>query len=193
MGVLRGSGSRIGGGRGSGLGVWNDPEGNERSKAQALQYASGLETDRDRGDYLDPNAGKVRLEEIWERWIKSRTIDPASEIQYESKWDRSLADRPHGHVRAVDSPKRLPGPERLCRAGNRRRAHQAQSRTVQNRQEAGQALLEGHCMVRCSSRTNHRGSPRAAKARSHHLGRPPASDRARSLGSRSKTSTLKRR
>ncbi|GAA1712268.1 hypothetical protein GCM10009745_70510 [Kribbella yunnanensis] len=28
----------------------------------------------------------MRLEEIWERWIRSRTIDPASEIQYESKW-----------------------------------------------------------------------------------------------------------
>ncbi|WP_157997270.1 tyrosine-type recombinase/integrase [Kribbella rubisoli] len=45
-----------------------------------------METDRDRGDYLDPNAGTVRLAEIWPRWIGSRTIDPASEIQYESKW-----------------------------------------------------------------------------------------------------------
>ncbi|WP_134103378.1 tyrosine-type recombinase/integrase [Kribbella pratensis] len=45
-----------------------------------------METDRDRGDYLDPNAGKVRLEEIWPRWMKSRTVDPASEILYESKW-----------------------------------------------------------------------------------------------------------
>ncbi|GAA1582145.1 hypothetical protein GCM10009789_39860 [Kribbella sancticallisti] len=73
------------------LGVWTDPNGDERSKAfdtktEALRYATGKETDRDRGDYLDPNAGKVRLEEIWPRWLKSRTIDPASEIQYESKW-----------------------------------------------------------------------------------------------------------
>ncbi|MEV6283469.1 site-specific integrase [Kribbella sp. NPDC051770] len=73
------------------LGVWTDPNGQERSKAfdtktDAMRYASGKETDRDRGDYLDPNAGKVRLEEVWARWIKARKIDPASEIQYESKW-----------------------------------------------------------------------------------------------------------
>lgn len=73
------------------LGVWTDPRGKERSRAfetkvQALRYANGMETDRDRGDYLDPDAGKVRLEEIWLRWIGSRTIDPASAIQYESKW-----------------------------------------------------------------------------------------------------------
>ncbi|GAA1567922.1 hypothetical protein [Kribbella karoonensis] len=48
--------------------------------------ATGMETDRNRGDYLDPNAGKVRLAEIWPRWIASREIDPASAIQYESKW-----------------------------------------------------------------------------------------------------------
>jgi integrase len=73
------------------LGIWLDPRGDEKSKAfdtktRALQYATGMETDRDRGDYLDPNAGKVRLEEIWPRWVRSRTIDPASEILYESKW-----------------------------------------------------------------------------------------------------------
>ena len=56
------------------------------TKARAIQYATGMEADRDRGDYLDPNAGKVRLDEIWPRWIGSRTVDPASEIQYESKW-----------------------------------------------------------------------------------------------------------
>ncbi|MDX3002044.1 site-specific integrase [Kribbella solani] len=73
------------------LGVWTDPQGKERSRAfetktAALRYANAMETDRNRGDYLDPNAGKVRLDEIWPRWMGSRTIDPASEIQYESKW-----------------------------------------------------------------------------------------------------------
>ncbi|WP_329001099.1 site-specific integrase [Kribbella sp. NBC_00709] len=78
------------------LGVWTDPQGQEKSrafetKARALQYANGMETDRDRGDYLDPNAGKVRLEEIWPRWMGSRTVDPATEIQYESKWRLHVA------------------------------------------------------------------------------------------------------
>ncbi|MGW6197024.1 tyrosine-type recombinase/integrase [Kribbella sp. NPDC055110] len=73
------------------LAVWTDPQGKERSrafetKAQALRHANGMETDRDRGDYLDPNAGKVRLDEIWPRWMASRKVDPASTIQYESKW-----------------------------------------------------------------------------------------------------------
>lgn len=73
------------------LGVWIDPHGKERSKAfdtkvQALRHATAMETDRDRGGYVDPSAGKVRLQEIGERWLESRTVDPASQIQYESKW-----------------------------------------------------------------------------------------------------------
>ncbi|MEV6273420.1 tyrosine-type recombinase/integrase [Kribbella sp. NPDC051936] len=73
------------------LGVWSDPHGSERSKAfdtkvQALRHATSMETDRDRGDYLDPNAGKVRLDDVGERWLGSRTVDPSSEMQYESKW-----------------------------------------------------------------------------------------------------------
>lgn len=73
------------------LGVWTDPHGKERSKAfdtkvQATRYATAMETDRDRGDYVDPHAGKVRVDDVGERWLGSRTVDPASEIQYESKW-----------------------------------------------------------------------------------------------------------
>jgi hypothetical protein len=56
------------------------------TKAQAIRYASSMETDRDRGDYLDPNAGKTKLDDIGPRWLASRPVDPASEIQYESKW-----------------------------------------------------------------------------------------------------------
>ena len=45
------------------LGVWLDPQGVERSKAfetkaQAIRYASSMETDRDRGDYLDPTPAR---------------------------------------------------------------------------------------------------------------------------------------
>jgi integrase len=45
-----------------------------------------METDSERGEYVDPRAGKVRLEEIGKDWLKSRSVDPASQIQYESKW-----------------------------------------------------------------------------------------------------------
>ncbi|MFK4088775.1 tyrosine-type recombinase/integrase [Kribbella sp. NPDC020789] len=45
-----------------------------------------METDRERGDYVDPRAAKVRLEEVGKDWLKSRSVDPASEIHYEGKW-----------------------------------------------------------------------------------------------------------
>jgi hypothetical protein len=43
-----------------------------------------METDRERGEYIDPEAGKVRFEEVAERWLASRVVDPASAIRYES-------------------------------------------------------------------------------------------------------------
>jgi integrase len=45
-----------------------------------------METDLSRGDYIDPTAGRVRFDEIGRRWLSSRLVDPASAIQYESKW-----------------------------------------------------------------------------------------------------------
>ncbi|MEU4183924.1 phage integrase central domain-containing protein, partial [Micrococcus luteus] len=45
-----------------------------------------METDRERGDYLDPNAGKVRLDELGPRWLGSRSVDPATMVTYEGKW-----------------------------------------------------------------------------------------------------------
>jgi hypothetical protein len=37
-----------------------------------------METDRERGDYIDPQAGKVRFEEVAKRWLSSRIVDPAT-------------------------------------------------------------------------------------------------------------------
>src|SRR3954453_11428003 len=73
------------------LAVWQDPTGREvtrayRSKTEATRYGSPMETDTERGEYVDPRAGEVRLEEIGKYWLKSRSVDPSSEIQYESKW-----------------------------------------------------------------------------------------------------------
>jgi integrase len=68
---------------------WLDPEGNERTqvfsnKVAAERHRAAMETDRARGEYIDPNAGKVRFEVVAERWLKSRVVDPASAIRYES-------------------------------------------------------------------------------------------------------------
>jgi integrase len=71
------------------LAAWIDPEGRERSKAfgtktAAERHGAAMETDRERGEYIDPNAGKVRFEEVAARWLASRVVDPATAIRYES-------------------------------------------------------------------------------------------------------------
>ena len=68
---------------------WLDPEGNERTKVfstkvAAERHGAAMETDGARGEYIDPNAGRVRFEVVAERWLKSRVVDPASAIRYES-------------------------------------------------------------------------------------------------------------
>lgn len=71
------------------LAVWTDPDGDEKSKAfkrkqDADQHGASMETDRNRGDYLDPDAGKVLFNDLAKRWFKSLMVDPATEIHYES-------------------------------------------------------------------------------------------------------------
>ena len=69
------------------LAVWADPNGREKSRAftkkgDADRHAAAMETDRVRGDYMDPNAGKVLFGELADRWFRSLVVDPASEIHY---------------------------------------------------------------------------------------------------------------
>lgn len=71
------------------LAGWVDPEGRERTKAfstkgPAERHAKAMETDRERGEYIDPEAGKVRFGVVAERWLASRVVDPATAIRYES-------------------------------------------------------------------------------------------------------------
>jgi len=78
------------------LAVWLDPRGDERSKAcatktEAVRYGAAMETDRDRGDYLDPHSGKIRLDELGPRWLKSRSVDPSTYLIYETKWRLHVA------------------------------------------------------------------------------------------------------
>lgn len=70
------------------LAVWVDPDGNERStaydrKADAERKIATMGADIARGDYIDPNAGKVLFGEVAERWLASRIVDPATKIRYE--------------------------------------------------------------------------------------------------------------
>ncbi|MFC0627421.1 tyrosine-type recombinase/integrase [Kribbella deserti] len=83
------------------LAAWLDPEGNEKTKAfasktEASRYAAAMETDRSRGDYLDPSLGKVKLGEFIDSWLASRMTDPSSKIRYESLARLHVAP-PFGH------------------------------------------------------------------------------------------------
>ena len=45
-----------------------------------------METDRERGEYIDPKAGRELLRGVGQRWLASRVTDPATQIRYESLW-----------------------------------------------------------------------------------------------------------
>jgi integrase len=57
------------------LAVWIDPAGRERSqafskKAEAEQYASGMEIDVARGGYIDPKKARITVEEWCATWLE---------------------------------------------------------------------------------------------------------------------------
>lgn len=73
------------------LAVWEEPNGRERSaaferKVDAEKKASAMEVDRDRGDYIDPRAGKILFSEAAERWLNSRIVDPSTMLRYEAAY-----------------------------------------------------------------------------------------------------------
>lgn len=73
------------------LAVWTDPEGQERSQAFTTQAAAdkkwrAMETDRERGEYYDPKAGKVTFADLGRRWLNSRIVDPATHTRYEGAY-----------------------------------------------------------------------------------------------------------
>jgi integrase len=71
------------------LSVWHDEDGQERAKAFSTKDAAdkhwqAMETDRERGEYIDPKAGRELLRGTGKRWLASRVVDPATQIRYES-------------------------------------------------------------------------------------------------------------
>lgn len=73
------------------LACWTDPDGTQTSRAFKTQVAAdkhwqGMETDKERGDYHDPNAGKVLFSDVGKRWLASRVVDPATILRYETAY-----------------------------------------------------------------------------------------------------------
>jgi integrase len=73
------------------LACWIDPDGKERARAFTIQAAAdkhwrAMETDKERGDYRDPDAGKILFTDIGQRWLTSRVVDPSTAIRYETAY-----------------------------------------------------------------------------------------------------------
>lgn len=74
---------------------YRDPQGTDRSqsfvrKVDARAFANSVETDMRRGQYLDPEAGKVRFAEFAGRWAASLTVD--------AKTAEGIASRLRAHL-----------------------------------------------------------------------------------------------
>lgn len=70
------------------LAVWI-VDGKEKSrsfttKVLAQEYASKMASDVARGDYLDPDAGRVLIGTLWVKWMDLREITPGTRRRYES-------------------------------------------------------------------------------------------------------------
>lgn len=55
-------------------------------KRTVVDWATGLEQQIRRGDFVDPNAGKVTLGEWWTRWTATRVVEKATSDKRESLW-----------------------------------------------------------------------------------------------------------
>jgi integrase len=70
---------------------WRDPDTGAqtskacRTKAEADQYVAGIATSIGKGDYIDPNAGRVTLRTYAEQWLASQTFDPTTRESVETR------------------------------------------------------------------------------------------------------------
>ena len=89
------------------LACWTDPDGRERSQvfkiqAEADRHWRAMETDKARGEYHSPDAGKTLLSEFGRRWLASRVVDPSSLLRYETAYRLHVCPVfGHRQVRAI--------------------------------------------------------------------------------------------
>jgi integrase len=91
-----------------------DPDGRQRSrtfarKVEAERFLATVETDKLRGAYIDPDAGRVTLREYGDEWLAGRTFDESTREVVRSRLrvhvyphmgDRELAAIRPSHVQA---------------------------------------------------------------------------------------------
>jgi integrase len=69
---------------------YTDPAGKKRSKSfakavDAKNFAATVETDKLRGSYIDPNAGKITLAEYLDAWLAAQTFAESSRESTETR------------------------------------------------------------------------------------------------------------
>ena len=87
---------------------WFDPDGNEKTKVfekkkAAEDYAKKMEGDAERGEYIEPDAGKNKFDDLFKKWLRLRAVGASTRTQYESVY-RNQIKPTFGH-RLVKSPK----------------------------------------------------------------------------------------
>jgi integrase len=78
------------------LACWTGPDGREKTRAfrtkdAATRYARRMESDLDRGEYIDPDSGKVLLGPVALRWLAQRQVGASSARHYESVYRLHVA------------------------------------------------------------------------------------------------------
>ncbi|RAY13611.1 hypothetical protein DPM19_18200 [Actinomadura craniellae] len=71
------------------LAVWVDPDGKEKSRAfkkqvDAKTHAGRMEADVDRGEYIDPDAGKNLLGPLGRKWLRLCDVGGNAYLRYET-------------------------------------------------------------------------------------------------------------
>lgn len=87
------------------------PSGKRHSQSFTLKkvgkvWADEQEAAMRRGDWVDPNAGKVTLKAWREKWLKTRTVEAATKERTENQWKLHIAPHlgtwPIGHINSWD-------------------------------------------------------------------------------------------
>ncbi|MCP2336143.1 tyrosine-type recombinase/integrase [Actinomadura rupiterrae] len=71
------------------LAVWIGPDGKEKTRAFRIQpdaekYARKMEEDIERGEYIDPKAGRELLDAVARKWLRLQAVGANSGRRYES-------------------------------------------------------------------------------------------------------------
>jgi integrase len=86
------------GGRVRWMARYIDPDGIEKAQTFARQqdaedFLEAIEAAKDRGEYLDPKAGREMLDSVYARFMKQANLSPTTRAKWEGIWTRYVKPR----------------------------------------------------------------------------------------------------